>query len=183
MENISFIIIKKLVALSNLTMEEDDIEVYVYGFVSYLYTLFPLLILFSLSIFFHKPIEMLTWIITFLSLRKYSGGYHAKTPTLCFIYSILLGLSSLIICTFISTISLSIYFMCILVNYVILFFLTPATNKQFTHSIKIRCKIKITLLLFVFSSIYLFFSDFQSIFLHALFCTSFLCVAQKMQKC
>lgn len=183
MENICLAIVKKLVNISNLSTDDDDIEVYTYGLLSYIYTLIPLMVLFAFSIFFHKPIEMLTWIITFLSLRKHSGGYHAKTPMLCFVYSILLGLSSLALCTYMPDIPPFIYFLCILGNCILLFFLTPATNKQFTNSAKLRCKIKVTVLIFIFSFAYIILFDFQSVFLHALFSTSFLCIAQKIEKC
>lgn len=183
MENICLKIVRKLISISNMTSTDDDIEVYTYGLLSYVYTLIPLIVLFVFSIFFHKPIEMLTWVIIFLCLRKYSGGYHAKSPTLCFVYSILLGLSCLVLCEFMPVVSPLIYFICILVNSMLLFFLAPATNKQFTSSARFHCKIKVIALIFLLSFVFIVLFDFRLILLHALSCTSLLCIAQKIEKC
>ena len=183
MEDICLSLVKKLVTFSNLSIEEDDLEIYAYGLLSYIYTLIPLTILLISATLFHTTLEMLTWIITFVSLRKYAGGYHAKTPTLCFLSSVLLGISSLIICTNLQMIFFPIYIISIMLNAVILLLLAPATHKEFTKATKIRCKIKVALLLFIFSSIYIFLPTYQSYYLYALVCTSSLCIAQKCQKC
>lgn len=182
MENLCFILVKKLVYLSNLSKDDDDIEVYVYGLLTFLYTLLPLIVLLIIALLFGKLCEMLSWVIAFLYLRKYAGGYHAKTPTNCFISSILLGITSLFVCVNIPFVSIEIYINGIVINYVILALLSPATNKNFKPQIQFQCKIKITLLMLIFSIFGSFLPDFRPYHLCVLVYTSLLCIAQKILK-
>ena len=183
MENICLILVKKLVHLANLSIDEEDIEVYTYGLLTFLYTLIPLIVLLIIASFFGKVCEIVSWTITFLCLRKHSGGYHAKTPRRCLLYSLLLGTSSLLICSKLSLISITFYFCSIIINYIILVVLTPATNKNFTLEVQLLCKIKTTIFIIIFSIFYLFHPNLQPYHLYALFCTSLLCIAQKILKC
>ncbi|MBQ2901803.1 MAG: accessory gene regulator B family protein [Agathobacter sp.] len=183
MENICLTLVKKLVHLANLSKDEEDIEVYTYGLLTFLYTLIPLIVLLIIASFFGKVYEILSWTITFLCLRKHSGGYHAKTPRQCLLYSILLGTSSLLVCANLPLVSINFYFSSIIINYIILVFLTPTTNKNFTLEVQLQCKIKITILIIIFSIFYLFHPNLQPYHLYALFCTSLLCIAQKILKC
>lgn len=182
MENICTFFIKKIITLSNLSKDSDDIEVYVYGLLTFVYTIIPIGILITIGLILDKSLEMLVWLITFISVRKYAGGYHAKNPLSCFLYSVLLGLSSLIICSHITLIDANLYLMCIIVHLIILVTLAPITKKEFSQETILLCKVKIGLLISIFAVILFFFPSMQSIYLHALFCTSFLLVAQFWQK-
>ena len=85
--NLSTYIVDKLVSKGTVT--EDERELYVYG----LFMIFSHLMYLVLAIFFGLIfkcfIESVIFYIAFQFLRRYAGGYHAKTETRCEIMSAL----------------------------------------------------------------------------------------------
>lgn len=182
MENFCTLIVNKLLTYSDLSYTNEDIEVYVYGLVSFIYTLIPSLFLFIFALLLGQPLEMLLWMFIFLELRKYAGGVHAKTPTKCFLSSILLGLSALIICPNIPICHSLVYFTFSIVCLIILVLLAPVTKKEFTTIQIKQCKKRLFIIIFFISIVGFHFAFIQNYFLHALFSTTLLCVAQKIKK-
>lgn len=182
MENVCKQVIKQLIKLSNIASTNEDEEVYVYGLISYIYTLIPGLCLLFISFIFQKPIEIIVWMCVFLSLRKYAGGLHATTPFSCFFCSVLLGISSHFLYTYINVIPNNIYLICIIANLLFLIYLAPTTNKEFSTKVILRCKLVITFLLVFYSILFYIFSNIRCYYLHALFSTTILCIAHKIQK-
>ena len=182
MEKICTNFVKKLLSYANYPQENDAIEIYTYGLLSFLYTLIPSFILISFSCCIGHPYEMLIWMFCFLTLRKYAGGIHAKTPIKCFILSILLGLSALFLCQHPTTLQPCAYFACNIFNLILLTILAPATIKDFTNKQRFICKIKLLLFILANAIIFYFFTNMQNYYLHALWSTTLLCIAQKLQK-
>lgn len=83
--NLSTYIVDKLVSKGTVT--EDERELYIYG----LFMIFSHLMYLVLAIFFGLIfkcfIESVIFYIAFQFLRRYAGGYHAKTETRCEIMS------------------------------------------------------------------------------------------------
>lgn len=69
-------------------IKEEDAEIYIYGinqiFVSVLNVSSALIIGLILGMFFESVIFMAAYI----PLRSFAGGYHAKTPLKCYIFSV-----------------------------------------------------------------------------------------------
>lgn len=91
---ISKIIAKWLLRAGAISAE--DLDLYIYGIYSFLFTLIPLFLVILLSIPFNMTSEGVLLIIPFILLRKFSGGFHFKSATPCAIVSILLLLFFLI---------------------------------------------------------------------------------------
>lgn len=93
--NLSTYIVDKLVSKGTVT--EDERELYVYG----LFMIFSHLMYLVLAIFFGLIfkcfIESVIFYIAFQFLRRYAGGYHAKTETRCEIMSALSILCCIVI--------------------------------------------------------------------------------------
>lgn len=85
--NLTTYIVDKLVSKGTVT--EDERELYIYG----LFMMFSHLMYLVLAIFFGLIfkcfIESVIFYIAFQFLRRYAGGYHAKTETRCEIMSAL----------------------------------------------------------------------------------------------
>ena len=175
-------IIHYLIDICQLNKAEEDVEVYVYGLLSLLYSVLPFSCLLFLSLLLKQTPEMLFWIFAFLSFRKYAGGFHAKTATKCFLYSILLGLSSLIVHSFSPNSSITFYVICIILNSFFLLIFAPLTHKDFSFKQKLLCKIKTGLLIICFTLFTQFFSFLQIYYLHALTSTTLLCIAYKLHR-
>lgn len=66
----------------------DEIELYSYAVACLLMTAAPIFMVTCIGAFLHKLPEAFFLILPFLTTRKYCGGYHAKTPHVCFVSSL-----------------------------------------------------------------------------------------------
>lgn len=66
----------------------EDRDLYVYGFHQGFVLLANIITTIIVGLFFGMVIESIIFIMTYLPLRSYAGGYHAKTPTRCYFISI-----------------------------------------------------------------------------------------------
>ncbi len=66
---------------------KEDRELYEYGFFMLLSNLYFTVITCLLGIVFGVFFESLVFFVSFMLIRKYAGGYHAKTETRCQIFS------------------------------------------------------------------------------------------------
>ncbi|MBR4027562.1 MAG: accessory gene regulator B family protein [Lachnospiraceae bacterium] len=179
MEQLCTTLIKKILTYTNIRENEEQIEVYVYGLLTYIYILLPLIILYSISIFYHVFIEILIWSILFTTLRKYTGGYHAPHPLLCFLYSITLGISCIFLIHLNISVSYFTYLSICIISLCIFVILSPVTRKDFTKTARTKCKIKISIYLTLFTLLFTYFSSYQIVLLHAALSTLLLCLVEK----
>lgn len=75
-------------------ISEDDRELYLYGLQLGVVTIQNVLITIILGVLFQNLISTIAFLIAYIPLRSYAGGYHATSSKICFIYS--LGLIFLI---------------------------------------------------------------------------------------
>lgn len=68
----------------------SDKELYQYALYSFFLTISPLLLAIVFGSIMGCLIQSIYIILPFMFIRKFSGGYHAKHPIICFIFSILL---------------------------------------------------------------------------------------------
>lgn len=69
-------------------IQEQEKEIYIHG-IHQLFTLsLNFLITVLVGIIFHSLFEMLLLTAFYMTLRRYAGGYHAKTELLCYVSSI-----------------------------------------------------------------------------------------------
>lgn len=73
--------------IENRAIEATDRELYEYAFYSIVITISPLVIVLIFGLWMGVPIEGVTMVLPFMCIRKYSGGYHAKSARNCFISS------------------------------------------------------------------------------------------------
>ncbi|MBO5260879.1 MAG: accessory gene regulator B family protein [Coprococcus sp.] len=106
----------------------DDIELYEYAIYSILYSTFPLVVFLFICIIFKKLLVGILIVAPFISIRRYSGGYHAPTSILCFIYSITTLLAILLLsqCDIPSVIIIAL----IIPSYALLSLYSPIENKN-----------------------------------------------------
>ena len=84
---ISSIIVEILIKHS--LVENEDKELYSYGFFILLSQILYFIIVITIGILFNVIFESIIFYITFQFIRRYAGGYHAKTETRCDILSTL----------------------------------------------------------------------------------------------
>lgn len=81
-ENISFILIK------NKILDIQNREIYVYSIETLLMNLVLLTIICSISLWNHGILHLVGFLVFFLPLRIFAGGYHTKHSETCFLLTI-----------------------------------------------------------------------------------------------
>ncbi|MDF2882005.1 MAG: accessory regulator [Clostridiaceae bacterium] len=138
---------------SNNILEEEDKEIYVYGLHLIISTVIGITLIFILGLILNRLIYSIVFLISFIPIRMYSGGYHASSYVKCNLILIVLYLTTMSVVVFtpsVYVIGISAI-MTIATVYIILKF-APVDNekKRLTENKKKRNK-KITLfILFTF---------------------------------
>lgn len=63
--------------------EERDRDIYSYGMEIFLSSMFGVLLAIGIGIVFHETIRVSLFLISFISIRSYAGGYHAESHWKC----------------------------------------------------------------------------------------------------
>lgn len=77
------------ILIKHSLVENEDKELYLYGFFILLSQILYFIIVITIGILFNVIFESIIFYITFQFIRRYAGGYHAKTETRCGILSTL----------------------------------------------------------------------------------------------
>lgn len=83
--NISEDIVKKQLECGNVS--EEDKEIYKYGYTLVLGTMVNIILAFIIGLFFNEIFFVLSFLLVFIPLRSYCGGWHAATSFRCTIVS------------------------------------------------------------------------------------------------
>ena len=76
--------------LATGAIQPEDRELYEYAVHSFVFALIPIVFLLTLSWMSAQLVEGFLLLIPFMFIRKFSGGYHFKSPTVCLFASCLL---------------------------------------------------------------------------------------------
>ncbi len=71
-------------------LQEEQQALYCYGYEALLNQMVNILAACVIAIVFHAPLPVLVFLLSYIPLRSYSGGYHAETNFVCSIVSALL---------------------------------------------------------------------------------------------
>lgn len=69
--------------LSNGIIEEHETDIYVYGYEAFISGVIDICIALIIGVMFKNTINTIIFLIEFISVRIYTGGYHAKTYIKC----------------------------------------------------------------------------------------------------
>lgn len=86
--------------INNGIADEEDRDIYIYSVNVLLYNVATFIFILVLSFLFHNVIETLVFLLTFVSLRRYTGGYHAETRIKCFLASVTVYVLAVIVGTY-----------------------------------------------------------------------------------
>ena len=83
---ISKVIVKWLLSAGAISSNEQ--EIYEYAVYSVIFSVAPLFLVFVIGSFLDIALEGVIFLLPFLLIRKFSGGFHLKSPVVCFISSV-----------------------------------------------------------------------------------------------
>lgn len=105
-EQLAFFLAKRIfldTPKKDITIEENEFEIVQYGLECIINIFVPIFIIFVYSIFTKQIPTMIIWMISFLSLRNYLGGYHASSQLSCMFISTVVGILALLILPFMNS--------------------------------------------------------------------------------
>lgn len=85
--------------------DEETLELYEYAIYIVLSAILHIVTIVIVGVCFNMLIESIVFYGSFISIRKFAGGYHAKMPSICYIFSFL---SSIIVLVFVHIIKTNI---------------------------------------------------------------------------
>ena len=108
-----------------------DVQVYLYGVELLISTIFNLCNLVLISVLFGNPLTLIPYLISFIPLRMFGGGYHAKTHWGCVAITSAAYFVTCLFTTVIANKSLQIiYFAVSIVGFLLLLALAPVPAKN-----------------------------------------------------
>ena len=128
----------------------DVLDIYVYGFELLLSFLFSTTIIVIAGCIMNKILETFAFLVVFILLRSFSGGYHADTYAKCSIITFLLYGAVMLFSVYIH-VSFIFYVALMMIGMIILFIKAPVENPNKELSEQEKKKHRITsLVLFSF---------------------------------
>ena len=88
-------IITDFLLRKNLIKEEEK-EIYYYGYETLIYGIQQMMLILGFGIIRNRIVSTLIFLIVFVSMRKYTGGYHAGSRTGCTVMTVLCYLTVLV---------------------------------------------------------------------------------------
>lgn len=71
-------------------IKEEDAEIYIYGINQILVSVLNVSSALIIGLLFGTLLEIAVFMAAYIPLRSFAGGYHAKTPLRCYIYSLIM---------------------------------------------------------------------------------------------
>lgn len=68
-------------------IKSEDQELYSYAMYSFLFAAAPLMLTMAIGVFMRMFLESILFILPFVIIRKFCGGFHLKSPTVCIFIS------------------------------------------------------------------------------------------------
>lgn len=141
---------------------ETEIDVYIYGYETVILGIIDFFIVLAVGFIFNKIITMLIFFAMFISVRLYTGGYHANTVLKCKVVFVLICISLVFLSEF--KFPYYLYILMMLLYVITSFFLAPIENynKPLTSEEQMKYR-RISIAMSIFWSIADVFSYFFAI--------------------
>lgn len=152
----------------NQIIKSDDRELYVYGLNQGMSILLNIATTLGIGLLFGTVLQLVVFMVAYIPLRSYAGGYHARTPVRCYLISIaMLTIISLLIKYI--TLVRWVYLIETVISSVIIAILSPvADNNKPLDEIEIvvyKKRTKLILLAEVVVSILSWITEWEFIFI------------------
>jgi accessory gene regulator B len=126
----------------------EDKELYLYGIEQGAFILLSFFSALLISMYFGVVLEYICFLVVFIPVRTYGGGYHSESPIKCYILSTLIIVSSLMMISIVSWTILD----CVFISFsaeIVIFLCSPieSINKPLTDEEKIVYKRYVLILL------------------------------------
>lgn len=123
--------IKKMTSylIVNGIIEDEEKEIYSYGLHQGLLIIINIATTLFIGFLFKQVWEIIVFMIAYIPLRTYGGGYHAKTELRCYFLSVALIIASLLLIKFIPITKMSVLALSS-ISGVVVYILAPVEDKN-----------------------------------------------------
>lgn len=150
--------------------QKNNFDLYEYAVYIILSSAFHIITVIALGLCFNLLVESLVFYFSFIAIRKFAGGYHAKTPVRCYLFSFASNIIILCLVKWLSSINTLFIFIFIifeLLCVVLILLISPldTENNPLTGQEKKMYRMLtsiITILIFIISSL-CFFKGYRNI--------------------
>lgn len=157
------------ILIKHSLVENEEKELYLYGFFILLSQILYFIIVITIGILFNVIFESIIFYITFQFIRRYAGGYHAKTETRCEILSTLSILCCIVLIKLSKMYDIRIVLLSVSLVFAVLIFILcpldtpekPLNDKEYKYFRKISW---IILSLIIIAIIVSFYFKFNVVF-------------------
>lgn len=110
-------------------IDEEDKDLYQYGVLQGLRIILNVISALIIGLLFGKVLEIILFMTAYIPLRSYAGGFHAKTPSGCYLFSVvMLCLVSMGIRE--AVLSHTVMYVMVLISVITVFALSPVEDKN-----------------------------------------------------
>lgn len=110
-------------------IKSEDREIYLYGVKQGLTILLNLITICAIGIVSKMLWQSILFMAAYIPLRSFAGGYHAKTPLRCYIYSIIMIILVSVGMKYLLFVDM-VYYVILAISALIIFVLSPAEDKN-----------------------------------------------------
>lgn len=120
---------KKIVEHCCKEKNSNEIELYVFGINQGLNMLLNIVTALFIGILFGEVFRAFLFMFSYIPLRSYAGGYHAKTPLKCYLLSLIMLIIVLVGIKYLSVSDL-VYYVVLVAAVLIVFLFSPIEDKN-----------------------------------------------------
>ena len=147
-------------------------DIYVYGFELVLSFLFSVAVMLFVGIVTNRILHTILFLLVFITLRSFTGGYHANTYGVCFMVTISVFIVTILLAEYIN-ICWWYYLLLLSVGLPLIYIFAPIEhhNKPLETNDKARCKMISTILFLSFNIVGMVFTKVNATLSSVIFFT------------
>lgn len=110
-------------------VKAEDVELYIYGINQILVAMLNLSTALIIGLIFGVFLEIAVFMAAYIPMRSFAGGFHAKTPLRCYVFSVIMltGVSLSMKCFFAAGL---VYYAILAATALVVFILSPVEDKN-----------------------------------------------------
>lgn len=113
----------------NQIIKSEDRELYAYGLNQGIIIILNMITTLCIGLLFGCIVELLVFMVAYIPLRSFAGGYHAKTPLRCYLSSIVMLIIVSVAIQYV-TLKIWVYYIIVAVSVMIIAVLAPVEDRN-----------------------------------------------------
>lgn len=113
----------------NRVIQSEDRELYKFGLEQFMMIALNLITTLAIGLIFRCLVPIIVFMAVYIPLRSFAGGFHAKTPLRCYIYSVMILVCAALAFKYL-TLDGIVYYALTALSFAVIFALAPIDSKN-----------------------------------------------------